>query len=107
MAVHNLARSFSTLTMQGHSYRFNYRYESWVQYASARPRPRVELAPLAIGLNELERGGGTWEFDGADAIMPALALEGAAESSIEPEEFRAMLFQALRTSSPAWDPYDS
>lgn len=56
-----------------------YRYETWVQLASRRPRPRVDLGPLVPVLDRLEvdstPGGAVaarWRFDGVGAITPGL-----------------------------------
>ena len=87
MALHNVIRSFRILLMQGRNYEFQYRYESWVQYISKRPMPRVDLAPLAQQLSDMEAGNGRWEFDGVDEITPKLAVVNADESRIAPEEF--------------------
>jgi len=87
MALHNVIRSFRILLMQERNYEFQYRYESWVQYITKRPMPRVDLAPLAQQLSEMESGNGRWEFDGVDEITPKLALVDADESRIAPEEF--------------------
>jgi len=87
MALHNVIRSFRILLMQGRNYEFQYRYESWVQYITKRPMPRVDLSPLAQQLSEMESGNGRWEFDGVDEITPKLALVNADESRIAPEEF--------------------
>ena len=42
---------FALLVVRGRRYRFTYRYETWVQYRSRRPKARVDLAPaLVLGL---------------------------------------------------------
>jgi hypothetical protein len=105
MAVHNATGCFAVLTVTGRSYEFAYRYESWVQYQSRRPRPRVDLRPLAAELTAQEPGGAEWVFEGADYLIPRLYLRGASESAMSSEEFRSRLKDALRTARPAWDPY--
>jgi len=104
MAVHNATNRFRVLVVQGRSFRFHYRYESWVQYVSRKPLPRVDLAPLVTRLSELERNG-RWRADGVDAITPVLQLDGADESSIDLTTFRAELERHLAGAPPAWDRY--
>ena len=58
MALHNAVQSFRTLLIQGRTYELQYRYESWVQYVSRTPLPRIDLAPLAERLSALESGRG-------------------------------------------------
>lgn len=87
MALHNAIEHFRVLQMQGRTYELQYRYESWVQYVSRRPLPRVDLTPLAHELSGKEAGGGAWIFEGVDQITPKLALTGAEESRIPPEQF--------------------
>lgn len=106
MAIHNATGRFRILLVQGRSYRLQYRYESWVQYLSRRPLPRVDLAPLALKLSDREAAGARWEFEGVEQIAPQLELIGADESRIPPEEFRKLVIDFLATAEPAWDPYD-
>jgi hypothetical protein len=106
MAIHNATGCFRILLVQGRRYEVQYRYESWVQYVSRRPAPRVDLAPLALRLTAEEGGGGRWTFDGADEITPRLRLEGEGASRIEPDRFRAEVEAVLASAPPAWDPYD-
>ena len=106
MAVYNTTRCNCILTMQGRRYGAIYRYESWVQYMTAPPRPRVDLAPLAEALSAREPGGITWSFDGVSAITPRLMLPDDQESVIPPEAFRTRVVEFLAVAPPAWDPYD-
>lgn len=105
MALHNAIPRFALLEIRGRRYEFGYRYESWVQYRSRRPRPRADLAPLAALLSAAEAGGARWVFDGADVLTPRLHLEGAAESVWSPHVFRARLEAFLSVAPPVWDPY--
>lgn len=104
-AVHNATDRFRLLYVQGRHYEVQYRYETWIQYASLRPPGRIDLAPLAAALTAREPEGAAWAFDGVDLIFPTMRLTGAAESAIAPDEFRAALTRAL-TGPSAWDPYD-
>src|SRR5947207_4956647 len=88
-----------------HRYEVQLRYETWLQLVSRRPMPRPDLALLAKRLDELESSGGSWQFDGAGAITPALTLQGADESSIAPERFLSELCTFLPEAAPAWDPW--
>jgi hypothetical protein len=94
------------LIIQGRHVEFQYRYESWVQLASRKPLPRVDLSDLARELNEQENSGDKWVFDGVDKITPRLHLQGSEESSISPELIRNRLEEHLRTRPAAWNPYD-
>lgn len=103
-AIHNATSRFRILEMRGRRYVVRYRYETWVQYVSARPMPRVDLAPLAKELSDLEAGG-RWEFGGVEQITPRMHLDGAEESAIAPEEFRRRVEAHLASAPPAWDPF--
>jgi hypothetical protein len=105
MAINNATARFAVLCVRGRSYEFAYRYETWVQYRSRRPRPRVDLRPLAAELTAEEPGGARWIFEGVELLIPRLYLVGADESTLSSEEFRTRLEAHLRTAPPAWDPY--
>jgi hypothetical protein len=100
MALHNMLHTFRIFLVQGNSYELQYRYESWVQYVSRKPLPRVDLTPLAKQLSEMESGNGRWVFDGVDEITPKLALEDTEESRISKSNFvervKTFLAQAQR-----------
>jgi hypothetical protein len=104
MAVHNATDCLRVLVVQGRRCRFHYRYESWVQYVSRKPLPRVDLTPLATRLSELERHG-RWQTDGVDEITPVLQLVEGEETSIDITTFRAELERHLADAPPAWNPY--
>jgi hypothetical protein len=104
MAVHNATGCFRVLVVQGRHFRFHYRYESWVQYVSRKPLPRVDLAPLATRLSEVERHG-RWQADGVEGITPVMQLVGGDETSIDITTFRAELERHLAGAPPAWNPY--
>jgi len=80
---------------------FQYRYESWVQIASYRPQPRIDLQPLAHSLNEIDAG--DWVFDGVHEV--AAGLYSRTDSSLGPDRFIELLSETLRAEPPAWDPY--
>ena len=63
-------------------------YESWVQFASSRIAPRVDLAPLA------------------DRITPRLFRD--APGATQPvDDVVERMIESLRTGPAAWDPYGS
>lgn len=105
-AVHNRTSCSRLVWVKGASIEAQYRYESWVQLASRRPAPRVELGGLAERLNELETAGGEWVFDGINEVAPRLRLSGSCRSSLAPDSFLAHLGDWLQTQPPAWDPYN-
>jgi hypothetical protein len=105
MAIHNATDRFALLCVRGRSYELVYRYETWVQYRSRRPRPRVDLGPLAAQLTTEEPRDVRWVFEGAGALTPRLYLDGATESALSPESFTARLGSFMRAAPPAWDPY--
>src|SRR5262249_41470550 len=61
MAIHNRTTCFRIALVEARHYELQYRYETWVQYASRRPLPRVDLAPLARQL-DAEEGTQVWSF---------------------------------------------
>jgi hypothetical protein len=105
MAVNNATDCLAVLSVRGRSYDVAYRYESWVQYRTRRPRARVDLRPLAAELTDAEPGEAAWVFEGVETLTPRLYLQGADESAFSPEEFRATLETYLTSAPPAWDPY--
>ena len=96
MALNNVIRSFRVLLMQGQSYELQYRYESWVQYISRKPLPRIDLTPLADEFSAMEQGASRWTFNGVDQITPALTLSGSEQSCIPPETFRSHVAEFLK-----------
>jgi hypothetical protein len=104
MALHNVTDRFAVLTMQGRSYEFTYRYETWVQYRSRRPRARRDLVSLAERLNAEESLPGHWVGEQASDLTPSLSLQGSDQSDIDPNRFRSLVEDHLRKGQPAWDP---
>jgi hypothetical protein len=105
MAVCNATERFVVLTVRGPRYEVLYRYETWVQYWTRRPRPRVDLGPLAERLNAGERGGAVWAFEGVDALAPRLYVVNDAATTLSPHEFQAAVEHELATAEPAWIPF--
>ena len=108
MAVHNATNRLRILTVCGEQVELHFRYETWVQLASYRPMPRIDVTPLAEHLTALEAGRARWQFDGVGAIAPRLAVVdgeselGASGVRKEVESFLA----APPPQATAWDPYD-
>ncbi len=111
MAVNNATESNRILTILGNTYLLAYRYESWVQYISAPPMPRVDLHPFAAQLSEDEQDGLSWSFDGVEAITPLLQLKDKGgndvESAIAPDDMIVRVADFLEGAEAAWDPYDN
>lgn len=107
MAIHNAVRGLALLVVRDEWCEFTYRYESWVQYQTRRPRPRVDLRPLAEDLTAQETSGGRWIFEGVETLTPRLYLLGADHTSLSLTHLRGQLEAALAQSPPAWDPYRS
>jgi hypothetical protein len=113
MAIYNATKCLRVLYVKAQSYELEYRYESWVQYISRRPAPRVNLTPLAkwLTLEEAALPGtgqpGTWTFDGVARLTPRLHLQAGEVSRINPHIFRRHVEKFLMTAPPAWNPYDA
>jgi hypothetical protein len=105
-ALHNRTACTRLMLLQGRRVEVQYRYESWVQLASRKPAPRVDLSKLASELNQEETTGGRWVFDGVDQITPKLHLEGSVTTSIPIDAIVRQVEHHLRTGPSAWDPYD-
>lgn len=102
-AVNNATGAFRQLWVRPPWYRYTDRYETWIQYRSRRPLPRVDLRPLAERLTGLGPGGTTWRADAPGSITPTLEPDGP--SDLDPVTVEAELTAHLRTAPPAWDPY--
>jgi hypothetical protein len=114
MVLYNSTERLRVLTaLPGGYYCLRYRYESWVQFASRPVMPRVDLAPLLPRLQELEREGAQWTFEGNQATTPALqplGPDGApAPSSLGLEalldELIAYYEREQDNAALQWNPY--
>ena len=105
-ALHNRTACTRLLVLQRGRAELQYRYEGWVQMASRRPAPRVDLSALANELNHEESTEGRWVFDGVDQITPRLHLEGSSTTSIPLDTIVRRVEHHLQTGPPAWNPYD-
>jgi hypothetical protein len=104
MALHTRTPHSRLIIVRGPSVELRYRYEGWVQFASRWVAPRVDLHPLAAELTAQETSG-RWLFDGVDRITPRLFFDGSG-TSLPVDNVVVRIMQALRTGSPAWNPYE-
>jgi len=104
-AIHNATRCTRLVRIQGRRIEVQYRYESWLQLASRRPKMRVDLAPFCRWLNRREQHG-TWLWDDTLDIAPRLHMKEGASTSIPPALFLRRLRYELATRPTVWDPYN-
>ena len=114
--VHNIALYEQTnmsrvaLLLPEQRYQARYRYETWVEMASQRPPPRIDLRPFADLLEAFEGRPGEWIADDVSSAIPQLQVRGGdGESSITPGLFVRLLAQHLRDNAAndalLWSPY--
>lgn len=103
MAINNATDRFRLLFVHGRHHRYVDRYETWVQYRTRRPLPRVDLAALASRLTELEAGSAIWSADAPSVLTPTVAPD--IDSSLTTATILEELQRHLRAAPPAWDPY--
>ncbi len=95
------------------TFSLDYRYESWVQYQSRRPLPRIALSPLAARLNLFERRDGRWRAQEVSSPTPRLYFDDGSgrpsPSSIAREtvveEIADYLAAHRDDQSLLWSPY--
>jgi hypothetical protein len=104
-ALHTRTPYSRLIVVRGTSIELRYRYESWVQFASRRIAPRVDLAPLAAELNAGDPGAG-WIFEGVDRITPRLYREMPG-ATLAVDRVVELMIESLRTGPAAWNPYGS
>jgi hypothetical protein len=104
-AINNSTSCFRILLIKGSEYELQYRYETWVQYVSRRPMPRVNLESLANTLTEMESNGAVWKFDGVQKITPSLKPIDGGRSSLNAGNFISHVEEFLKTAPAAWNPY--
>jgi len=105
MAINNATDCFALLVVRGRRYRFTYRYETWVQYRSRRPKARVDLTPLAEELTAAEPGSAHWSAEVPGELAPVLTLVDGDESGLDRADVLERLTRHLREAPVAWDPY--
>ena len=117
--LHDMVRfsalsGFRVLTVRSeNTYTLEYRLESWVQYQSRRPLPRIDLRPLAARLNLFERFPGSWRADPVDQPRPRLFFDAGegrpAPSALAAETVIAEVLDFFRQNAARrdlqWSPY--
>ncbi|MBT4890745.1 MAG: hypothetical protein HON65_14450 [Rhodospirillales bacterium] len=106
IAIHNRTRCDRILSISDSGIIFAYRYESWVQYITLPPPPRIDLHPLAETLTDLESGDTVWKSDSVENIFPRMVTLDNQPSSLHIDKIIAHFMEALATGKPAWDPFD-
>lgn len=104
MAINNATARFRLLQVHGRRYTYTDRYESWVQYRSRRPLPRVDLRPLADMLTAIDTAT-AWTASGPSSLTPQ--LHTVDESSLDRADVVDRIIDYLRSAPHAWDPYTS
>ena len=104
MAINNATGCFRILQVHGRRYTYTDRYESWVQYQSRRPLPRVDLRPLADALSAIDTTT-AWTASGPSSLTAQ--VQSAEESSLDRTVVLDHLIEHLRSAPPAWNPYDT
>lgn len=102
--------------LTGHDgvYWLKYRYESWVQFHTRPPMPRIDLDPLAGRLQVMEKSLGNWTFEGLEATTPTLTFLGPDGGPVRTsipgpillEELRDYLQAHADDEAVQWRPYD-
>jgi hypothetical protein len=91
------------LVIDEHRYQVRYRYESWVEYQSRRPLPRIDLRPFADLLQSFEGNAGQWRAGSIEGITPQLSFAGpdgpTSPSSVTPGLFVRLLQSFLRDNA--------
>jgi hypothetical protein len=117
--LHDIVRfsavsGFRLLTVRSeNTFTLEYRLESWVQYQSRRPLPRIDLHPLAARLNLFERYAGAWRAEPHDAPRPRLFFDDGAgrpsPSALAAETVIAEVLDFFRSYAGRrdlqWSPY--
>lgn len=104
MAVNNATGCFRILQVHGRRYAYTDRYESWVQYQSRRPLPRVDLRPVADALTAIDADT-AWTASSPSSLTAQLRT--VEESSLERSVVVDRLTEHLRSAPGAWNPYDT
>lgn len=102
MAINNATGCLRILQVHGRRYTYTDRYESWVQYRSRRPLPRVDLRPLARSLGAIDAAT-AWTASGPSSLTAQ--LQTVEESSLDRTVVLDHLIEHLRSAPHAWNPY--
>lgn len=101
MAINNATDCFRILQVHGRRYTYTDRYESWVQYRTRRPLPRVHLRPLADALAAIDDT--AWTASSPSSLTPQLRTAG--ESGLDRTIVVGHLIDHLQSAPHAWNPY--
>jgi hypothetical protein len=104
MAINNATGCFRILQVHGRRYTYTDRYESWVQYRTRRPLPRVDLRPLADALTAVDHET-VWTASSPSSLTAQ--LQTAQESSLDRTVVVDSLIEHLQSAPFAWNPYDT
>ncbi len=104
MAINNATGCFRILQVHGRRYTYTDRYESWVQFQSRRPLPRVDLRPLANALTAADTAT-AWTASSPSSLTAQLRT--TEESSLDRTVVVAHLVEHLQSAPLAWNPYDT
>jgi hypothetical protein len=106
IAVHNRTDRFRVLYRHGSWAGLSYRFESWVQYQSRVPLPRVDLTDLAAELTALDDH--EWAFAWPRSKNPPVPwLTSWQPSRIPFAELRERIESALRAAEVTFSPYST
>ncbi len=106
LAVYSRTNKARVLFQQGQHYWFRFRYETWVKFVSEQHPLRVDLAPLCRELNQLEREGAEWAYDGSSNITPVMRPVDAKPSSLGLDTILDCLCRRLDEGEVNWNPYE-
>jgi len=115
MVLYNNTERLRVLTaLPDGRYLLQYRYETWVQFASRPVMPRVDLTPLLPRLQELEQGEVRWVFDGNAVTRPNLqplapdSQPAPSSLSLETLLEELVAYYEREQDNPAlqWNPYE-
>jgi hypothetical protein len=105
--IHNATDRFRVLYRHGRWAGLNYRFESWVQYQSRTPLPRVDLTELAAALTERD-GEHEWSFAWPRSKNPPVPwLTSWKPTTIPFAELRERIEDALRRAEVTFSPYST
>jgi hypothetical protein len=119
LRLHDMVRlsavsGFRLLTVRSeNTFTLEYRLESWVQYQSRRPMPRIDLRPLATRLNMFERYAGSWRAEPHTEPRPRLFFDDGggrpSPSALDAETVIAEVLDFFRSYARRhelqWSPY--
>ena len=104
MAINNATGCLRILQVHGRRYTYTDRYESWVQYQSRRPLPRVDLRPLADVLTAADSD---TVWTASSPSQPDCTAPDGRGIKPRSEGDRRPSHRHLRSAPHAWNPYDT